>query len=150
MKAKKVLVLITFYSSNLFAQLSEAWIMETLRTYSPTSYGIINQYKINGNSISYNNRSSTFGMTHLEFCDRSSIKQFLSSISTTVHETTHGYDSQIPYMLAKQGSFIWNDGNSEGFYFDDLYKVAFKFPKNKLFPTAHKRSACLHQSLGYL
>jgi hypothetical protein len=75
-------------------------------------------------------------MTHLEYCDRSSITQFLSSISTTVHETTHGYDSQIPYMLAKQGSFIWNDGNSEGFYFDDLYKVAFKFPKNKLFPSA--------------
>jgi len=136
MNAKKVFVLIMFYSSNLFSQLSEDWIMETLRTYSPTSYGIINQYKINGNSISYNHRSSTFGMTHLEFCDRSSIKQFLSSISTTVHETTHGYDSQIPYMLAKQGSFIWNDGNSEGFYFDDLYKVAFKFPKNKLFPSA--------------
>ena len=63
MNAKKVFVLIMFYSSNLFAQLSEDWIMETLRTYSPTSYGIINQYKINGNSISYNQRSSTFGMT---------------------------------------------------------------------------------------
>ena len=120
MNAKKVFVLISFYSSNLFAQLSEDWIMQTLRTYSPTSYSIIHQYKINGNSISYNHRSSTFGMHHLEFCDSSSIKQFLSSISTAVHETTHGYDSQIPYMLAKQGSFIWNDGNSEGFYFDNF------------------------------
>lgn len=130
-----VLPFLFLFLTNSFAQVSEYWVLDNLETYSPSSYYIIKQYKTNGTSISHGGSSTSSSMNHLEFCDLTSIEKFLSTIATTVHETTHAFDSQIPYMLANQGSFIWNDGKREGFYLDDFYKVAYKFPKNKLFPS---------------
>ena len=72
-------------------------------------------------------------MHHLEFCDKSSVGSFLSSISTTVHETAHALDGQIPYMLAKEGKFDLDGLDHEGFVFDEHNKMAFGFSKKDLF-----------------
>lgn len=129
-----------------FAQVSEQWVMSTLQQYAPTTFYIVNQYKLNGSSISFDNRSTSSGMTHLEYCDLSSKKRFLSTIALTVHETTHAYDSQIPFILANQGYFKMSDSYNEGFIFDENYKIANNFPKNKLFQS-RKLSAVIPENL---
>ncbi len=118
-----------------FAQVSEYWVLDNLETYSPSSYYIIKQYKTNGTSISHGGSSTSSSMNHLEFCDLTSIEKFLSTIATTVHETTHAFDSQIPYMLARQGSFNLEFGEHEGFVFDEHTKIAYSLPKQNFFPS---------------
>jgi hypothetical protein len=144
--AKMVFVSIIFFSNRFFAQVSEQWVMQTLQLYAPTSFYIVNQYKINGNSISFEGRSSTWNMSHLEYCDMSSKTRFLSTISTAVHETTHAYDSQIPYMFAKQGIFKIDNSDNEGFIFDENNKIAYNYPKSKLFQS-RRLSAVIPKNL---
>jgi hypothetical protein len=74
-------------------------------------------------------------MHHLEFCELKDTASFLSSISTTVHETTHGLDSQIPYMFAKRGEKIDKLNLTEGFYIDENIQYYLVYPKNPLFPS---------------
>lgn len=133
MKKKWLVVFTMLLSFNFYSQVTESWVMETLRKYSPSSYSIVYQYKVNGNSISYENSSINSNMGHLEYCKMDNQKNFLSSISTTVHETTHAYDSQIPYMLAKQGLFKKNNSGDEGFCFDENTKIAYAYPEIKFF-----------------
>ena len=82
----------------------------------------------------------------MEYCDLSSKRRFLSTISTTVHETTHAYDSQIPYMFAKQGVFKMDNSTNEGFIFDENYKIAYNYPKSKFFQS-RRLSAVIPQNL---
>jgi hypothetical protein len=133
MKVKRLVVISALFSNSLYSQISEQWVLETLRKYSPSSYSIINQYKINGTSISFEGSTISSNMAHLEFCKMKDIKSFLSSISTTVHETTHAFDSQIPYMLAKQGLFKFNNFSNEGFIFDENTKIGYNYPEIKFF-----------------
>jgi hypothetical protein len=133
MKVKRLVVISALFSNSLYSQISEQWVLETLRKYSPSSFSIINQYKINGTSISFEGSTISSNMEHLEFCKMKDIKSFLSSISTTVHETTHAFDSQIPYMLAKQGLFKFNNFSNEGFIFDENTKIGYNYPEIKFF-----------------
>ncbi len=133
MKVKWLVVLSIYSSNNFFSQVSEAYVMETLRKYSPSSYFIVYQFKVNGNSISYDNSSTSSSMEHLKYCILSDTKSFLSSISTTVHETTHALDSQIPYMFAKQGIFSFDNRGHEGFIFDQNYKLAYSYSEKSFF-----------------
>jgi hypothetical protein len=146
MNSKMVVAIVLSTLNSSFAQVSEQWVMSTLQQYAPTSYYIVHQYKLNGSSISFDNRSISSGMSHMEFCDMSSKRRFLSTISTTVHETTHAYDSQIPYIFAKQGMFKMDQSDNEGFIFDENYKIPFNYPKNKLFQS-RKLSAAIPQNL---
>jgi hypothetical protein len=76
----------------------------------------------------------------------SSKTRFLSTISTAVHETTHAYDSQIPYMFAKQGIFKIDNSDNEGFIFDENNKIAYNYPKSKLFQS-RRLSAVIPKNL---
>ena len=146
MNAKMVFVSVLLTFNSFFAQVSEQWVMQTLQQYAPTTFYIVNQYKINGVSISFDGRTISSGMTHMEYCDLSSKRRFLSTISTTVHETTHAYDSQIPYMFAKQGFFKMDNSDNEGFIFDENYKIAYNYPKSKFFQS-RRLSAVIPQNL---
>jgi hypothetical protein len=118
-----------------FAQLTNDWVMTQLATYSKSSYEIISGYKINGSTISYNGYSRTISMHHLEYCNLKDLASFLSSISTTVHETAHGFDSQIPYMQAKQGATFKDLSETEGFYLNESTRLVIEFPEQALFPS---------------
>lgn len=146
MNSKMVVAIILSTFNSSFAQVSEQWVMSTLQQYAPTSYYIVHQYKLNGSSISFDNRSISSGMSHMEFCDMSSKRRFLSTISTTVHETTHALDSQIPFMFAKQGIYKMDNSDNEGFILDQNYKTAYTFPKSKLFQS-RKLSTVIPQNL---
>jgi hypothetical protein len=146
MEKKWLVVFTMLLSFNFYSQVTESWVMETLRKYSPSSYSILYQYEVNGNSISYENSSISSNMGHLEYCKMDNQKNFLSSISTTVHETTHAYDSQIPYMLAKQGLFKKNNFGDEGFCFDENTKIAYAYPEIKFFQS-RELSKAIQQNL---
>jgi hypothetical protein len=118
-----------------FSQLTQDWAMSQLLSYSNTGYDIVNTFHKNGSSISFGGNSTSFGMHHLEFCELKDTASFLSSISTTVHETTHGLDSQIPYMFAKRGEKIDKLNLTEGFYIDENIQYYLVYPKNPLFPS---------------
>ncbi|NBX38627.1 MAG: hypothetical protein EBR54_04325 [Flavobacteriia bacterium] len=109
--------------------------MNQLLSYSGTAYNIVNTFHNNGSSISFGGNSTSFGMRHLEYCELKDTASFLSSISTTVHETTHGLDSQIPYMFAKRGEKIDELNLTEGFYIDENIQYYLVYPKNPLFPS---------------
>jgi hypothetical protein len=118
-----------------FSQLTQDWAMKQLLSYSNTGYNIVNTFRKNGSSISFGGYSTSFGMHHLEFCELKDTASFLSSISTTVHETTHGLDSQIPYMFAKRGEKIDKLNLTEGFYIDENIQYYLVYPINSLFPS---------------
>jgi hypothetical protein len=105
--------------SSTIEQADEAWMMEILSKYSQTSFSIISQYKQNGVSISFGNNSITSNGDHVHYCDFSSKENLLESMSVNLHETVHAFDSQIPFMHAKQGKFTFENLYSEGFYIDD-------------------------------
>lgn len=118
-----------------FSQLTQDWAMSQLLSYSNTGYDIVNTFHKNGSSISFGGHSTSFGMHHLEYCELKDTSSFLSSISTTVHETTHGLDSQIPYMFAKRGEKVENLSLTEGFYIDENIQYYLDYPKTALFPS---------------
>jgi hypothetical protein len=118
-----------------FCQLTQEWAMNQLLSYSNTGYNIVNTFHKNGSTISFGGNSTSFGMHHLEYCELKDTASFLSSISTTVHETTHGLDSQIPYMFAKRGEKIDKLNLTEGFYIDENIQYYLVYPKNPLFPS---------------
>jgi hypothetical protein len=132
MKATTVFVLILLIPIEFFSQVSQEWVMETIQKYSPTTYYIVNQFKTNGNSISVGGRTVSSTMSHLKHNDLNSKESFLNTIGITVHETTHAFDSQIPYMIAnKNNQPLLN--NHEGFFLDESTQIAYQFPINKLF-----------------
>lgn len=118
-----------------FAQLTNDWVMAQLALYSKSSYEIVNGFRINGSSISYGGSSRSFSMHHLEFCELTDLSSFLSTISITVHETAHGFDSQIPYMQAKKGVPIQHVNEAEGFYLNEATSLVIEFPNQALFPS---------------
>ena len=129
-------LLIAFLLCNISStneQADEAWMMEILSKYSQTSFSIISQYKQNGQTISFGNSSITSVGDHIHYCDFSSKEKLLESMSVNLHETVHGFDSQIPYMQAKQGKFTFENLNTEGFYIDDNTQFSYKFPANHFF-----------------
>jgi hypothetical protein len=129
-------VVISYFTIHCsYAQLTHEWAMNQLYSYSNTSYEIVNGFKSNGCSISHQGYTRSFSMQHLKYCELNDLKSFLNSIDITVHETAHAYDSQIPYMKAKQGSTFINLSNTEGFYLDPFSSVCIEFPKSKLFPS---------------
>jgi hypothetical protein len=129
------IVVLVGYSGFAFSQLSQDWAMSQLLSYSSTGYDIVNQFHKNGRSISYGGNSTSSSMHHLELCELKDVKSFLNSISTTVHETTHAFDSQIPYMRAKQGENVTNLSKSEGFYINEFLSYSYNYPSTKLFPS---------------
>ncbi|NDB35638.1 MAG: hypothetical protein EB023_09940 [Flavobacteriia bacterium] len=118
-----------------FSQLTQEWAMSQLQSYSNTSYEILKGFKSNGSYIVHDGFSRSFSMQHLKYCELKDLKSFLNSIDITVHETTHAFDSQIPYMKAKKGANFVNLSNTEGFYLNPYSIVCIEFPKNKLFPS---------------
>jgi len=126
-----VIVAPSFY----IAQLTNDWVMAQFATYSKSSYEIVNGYRINGNSISYAGSSRSSSMLHLKYCELKDLPSFLSSISTTVHETAHAFDSQIPYMQAQKGVPIKQVNEAEGFYLNESTSLVIEFPKQALFPS---------------
>jgi hypothetical protein len=126
-----VIVAPSFY----FAQLTNDWVMAQLATYSKSSYEIVNGFRLNGSSISYGGSSRSFSMLHLKYCELKDLPSFLSSISTTVHETAHSFDSQIPYMQAQKGAAIEDVNEAEGFYINESTSLVIEFPKQALFPS---------------
>ncbi|NBO62220.1 MAG: hypothetical protein EBU82_14910, partial [Flavobacteriia bacterium] len=123
-----VIVAPSFY----IAQLTNDWVMAQFATYSKSSYEIVNGYRINGNSISYAGSSRSSSMLHLKYCELKDLPSFLSSISTTVHETAHAFDSQIPYMQAQKGVPIKQVNEAEGFYLNESTSLVIEFPKQAL------------------
>jgi hypothetical protein len=126
-----VIVAPSFY----FAQLTNDWVMAQLATYSKSSYEIVNGFRLNGSSISYGGSSRSSSVHHLEFCNLKDLPSFLSSVSTTVHETAHAFNSQIPYMQAKKGVPIQHVNEAEGFYLNESLSLVIEFPKQALFPS---------------
>ncbi len=118
-----------------FSQFSQDWAMDQLFSYAPNAYSIVNGFKNNGPSISYNGNSTSNSMRHMELCDLKTVSSFLNSIATNVHETTHAYDSQVPYMWAKKGVSISNLALTEGFYINEEKVFCIEYPTTKLFPS---------------
>lgn len=133
MYTRRLIFLCCFLAFYTQAQVSEQYILDNLKKYSPSTYYLISTYKNSGPSISYGGRTVTAGMKHLEFSDLSSKERFLSTFSTTVHETVHAFDSHLPLMQAKQLGEDPRMSDDEGFYIDESTKLVYKFPKNKLF-----------------
>jgi len=133
MYPRRLIFLCCFLAFYMQAQVSEQYILDNLKKYSPSTYYLISTYKNSGPSISYGGRTVTVGMKHLEFCDLSTKERFLSTISTTVHETVHAFDSHLPLIQAKQLGEDPRMSDDEGFFIDESTKLVYKFPKNKLF-----------------
>ncbi|MBM3160583.1 MAG: hypothetical protein FJZ66_04530 [Bacteroidetes bacterium] len=133
MYTRRLIFFCCFFVFYAEAQVSEQYIFDNLEQYSPSTFYLISTYKKSGPSISYGGRTVTVGMKHLEFCDLSTKERFLSTISTTVHETVHAFDSHLPLMQAKQLGEDPRISDDEGFFIDESIKLVYKFPKNKLF-----------------
>ena len=133
MNSKRLLVVMLCVSIKIFSQVSEDWVMNSLRDHSSTSYEIVNQFNINSPNMSHGGRSINCGMTHLKYCDLSSKEKFLATIATNVHETLHSLDSQIPFMFANEGKIQFGKNDFEGFYINEHLQYTYEFPTNKLF-----------------
>ena len=128
---RQILILFCF-PLFLNAQISEQFAMNQFKKYSPSTYFAMKSFKENGSSVSFNGRTTSSSMKSFEYCDFSSTKSFLQSISTTVHESIHAFDGQLPILQAKKGYYTLK-GNNEGFYIDENTLFVYEFPKNKLF-----------------
>jgi hypothetical protein len=133
MKVSSLIAVICCVPLCFTAQVTEQFILDNLKKYSPSTYFVIATYEQNGPSISFGGRTVTVGMRHLEFCDLSSKERFLTTISTTVHETVHALDSQLPIMQAKTTGKDPRMTQDEGFYIDETTRLVYSFPKNNLF-----------------
>ena len=129
----RLILAFCFFSLFSLAQVSEQYIFDNLKKYSPTTYYVISSYKNSGPTMSFRGRSVTSSMSHLKYCDLSSKERFLSTFSNTVHETVHAFDSHLPLIQAKQSGEDPRETEDEGFYIDETTKFVYKFPKNKLF-----------------
>ncbi len=138
MNTLRILACLLVVSSSGYSQITEDWVMEALQKYSPNSFYIINQYKINGSTVSHGSFTITSGMEHLEHCEMSDKKSFLATISTCLHETTHAFDTQTAYFLANEGFFEMQSFGyrNEGFFFDPTKRLAFSFEEHKFFPSS--------------
>ncbi len=128
---RQILILFCF-PLFLNAQISEQFALNQFKKYSPSTYFAMKSFKENGSSVSFNGNSISSSMKSFEYCDFSSTKSFLQSISTTVHESIHAFDGQLPILQAKKGYYTLK-GNNEGFYIDENTLFIYDYPKNKLF-----------------
>lgn len=117
------------------SQLTQDWVMNQLQNYAPTAFTIVNNYQINGPSIYYGGNSTSNSMRHLKYCELTDINSFLNSIATNVHETTHAYDSQLPYLSARQGNVPKDLSKTEGFFINTNESYCVEYGDLQLFPS---------------
>ena len=118
-----------------------AWVKEATRIYSPDSWHLLMQYErlpdvsearhIRNTILSMSRPAGTF-----HFLEGDNKTEMISSMSTNIHEISHGYYSKNVFRHATEYNILLNTDNVTGFINlspNESYYI--QFPRKSLFPS---------------